>query len=82
MYLAYILAFYLENIMVFYLAYIVTLYLAIYIASLLPFYLASILTCYLARPGGAHCDLELAVEARGCPLGEHTHWISVLCQFF
>jgi len=26
------------------------------------------------RSGSAHCDLQLAVEVRQCPLGSGAHW--------
>ena len=79
-YLTYLLAFYLAYLLAFYLtvylAYLLTFFLAFYLAYLLAFYLAYLLTFYLTsfltffplRSGSAHCDLEVAVEVRQCPL--------------
>ena len=76
-YLAYLLtffqAFYLAYLLTFCLAYLLTffltLFLAFYLAYLLTFYLTSFLTFFPLRSGSAHCDLQLAVEVRQCPLG-------------
>ena len=79
-YLAYLLTFYLTYLLTFFLAYLLTFclaylltffltfFLAFYLAYLLTFYLTSFLTFFPLRSGSAHCDLEVAVEARQCPL--------------
>ena len=75
-YLAYLLAFYLANLLAFYLTFylaylltfFLTFFLAFYLAYLLTFYLTSFLTFFPLRSGSAHCDLEVAVEVRQCPL--------------
>ena len=78
-YLAYLLTFYLTYLLTFFPAYLLTFFLtfflAFYLAYLLTFYLTSYLTSFLTffplklRSGSAHCDLEVAVEVRQCPLG-------------
>ena len=45
-----------------------TFFLAFYLAYLLTFYLAYLLTFFPLRSGSAHCDLEVAVVVRQCPL--------------
>ena len=79
-YLAYLLTFYLTYRLTFFLAYLLTFclaylltffltfFLAFYLAYLLTFYLTSFLTFFPLRSGSAHCDLEVAVEVRQCPL--------------
>ena len=79
-YLAYLLTFYLTYLLTFFLAYLLTFclaylltffltfFLAFYLAYLLTFYLTSFLTFFPLRSGSAHCDLEVAVEVRQCPL--------------
>ena len=80
-YLAYLLTFYLTYLLTFFLAYLLTFclaylltffltfFLAFYLAYLLTFYLTSFLHFFPLRSGSAHCDLEVAVEVRQCPLG-------------
>ena len=58
--LAYLLTFCLAYLLTFFL----TFFLAFYLAYLLTFYL----TFFPLRSGSAHCDLEVAVEVRQCPL--------------
>ena len=71
-YLAYLLTFFLAYLLTFCLAYLLTFFLtfflAFYLAYLLTFYLTSFLTFFPLRSGSAHCDLEVAVEVRQCPL--------------
>ena len=67
-YLTYLLTFFLAYLLTFCLAYLLTFFLAFYLAYLLTFYLTSFLTFFPLRSGSAHCDLEVAVEVRQCPL--------------
>ena len=71
-YLTYLLTFFLAYLLTFCLAYLLTFcltfFLAFYLAYLLTFYLTSFLTFFPLRSGSAHCDLEVAVGVRQCPL--------------
>ena len=84
-YLTFFLAFYLAYLLTFYLTYLLTYLLTFFLEYLLTFCLAYLLTFFLTfcltfclaylltffplRSGSAHCDLEVAVEVRQCPLG-------------